>query len=431
MDYLSTIRHGRFGSLWSSQILSQVAQNILNFALIINVYNTAAGARYANILVSLLVLASGLPSILFAAVAGTVVDRWNRRYIMLACNVLRGCLVLLYIPFHHNLWLILILSFVISSITQFFVPAESAMIPSIVEKPQLLAANSLFIFSMYASFIVGYSLAAPLIGWLGEFGPYLVTGSMFGLAALTLFALPRDLRSPSGVPLDKGLATRTSFRDELRMSVKIIRSDRWLGFAIRQLTITQGIVSVILTLAPALSVALLHLPLQRSSQFLIIPAGLGMVTGVIAVQHLAKRWSKVRVLEVGLVVAGVALTLLGLSGLLYRTHHGHQIIPIATISIIVAILVFTLGMFNAVISTTAQTLLQEKASDETRGKVFGTLNMFINLAATLPILITGGLADLLSVTEVIMIIGSGVVIYGVFQLTQLARYRRIVGDIPN
>jgi MFS family permease len=244
---------------------------------------------------------------------------------------------------------------------------------------------------------------------------------MFGLATVALFGLPRSLkdRLPS-----TNLESRLGFWQELQLGLKLIRSERWIGFAIRQLTITQGIVSVVLTLAPALSVALLHLPLQHSSQYLIIPAGLGMVVGVVGVEHLAKRWSRVRVLELGLVVAGAALALLGLTGQLYRTHHGHSIVPIAQISLIVAVLVFMLGMLNAVISSTAQTLLQERSSDEVRGKVFGSLNMFINMAATLPILIIGAATTILSVTEVVVMIGAGVVGYALVQLRQISRYRQ-------
>jgi predicted MFS family arabinose efflux permease len=425
MSYTKTILHGRFSFLWTSQILSQVAINLLNFALIINVYNTSGGKNFANIVISLLVLSYGLPSIFFAAIAGALVDRWNTRYALLGSNIVRGGLVLLYLPFHHNLWAILGLTFVISAIGQVFVPAESSTIPTLVSKENLLSANSLFVFSIYASFVVGYALAAPVIAAFGETGPYLITAAMFTIATIALLGLPRmsaqNQRITEG---DPGVVGRMRFKDELSLGLRVIRSDRWLGFAIRQLTITQGIVSIILTLAPALSLALLHLPLQRSSQFLIIPAGLGMVIGVAGVSQIAKRWSKIRILEIGLIFAGSGLLLLGLSGLLYRMHDGHSIVSTTRIGIIVAIIVFTLGMLNAIISSTAQTLLQEKTAEDTRGKVFGTMNMFINLAATLPVLFTGVLADLMSVTKVIMIIGSIVVVYAFYQLTQLRSYRR-------
>jgi MFS family permease len=176
-------------------------------------------------------------------------------------------------------------------------------------------------------------------------------------------------------------------------------------------------VGVILALAPALSVAVLHIPLQKAAWYLIFPAGFGMVVGVGSISALSRKWSKVRILEVCLVVAAVSLTLLGLTGELYRSDD----VPYTTIGIIVAALVFTLGMLNAIISATAQTLLQEKSSDEIRGKIFGSLNMMINIASTVPIFVAGILADLISVTKVITLIGAAVAIYALLQLRMLRR----------
>ncbi len=89
----------------------------------------------------------------------------------------------------------------------------------------------------------------------------------------------------------------------------------------------------------------------------------------------------------------------------------------------VAVLVFALGMLNAIISSTAQTVLQENSQEETRGRIFGALNMFINLASTLPILVAGILSDLLSVTVVVTMLGLGVTAYAVARLWVLPRWR--------
>jgi MFS family permease len=416
MDYLRALREPNFRKLWSSQILSQVAQNLLNFALIIQVFNATAGSRFGNVAVSLLVLAFGVPSIFFAAFAGAMVDRWDRRLVMVASNTLRAGLVLLYIPLHHHLLGILLLSFIISSIMQFFVPAEAATIPQVVPERVLLVANSLFVFSLYASFIIGYALASPVIVTLGERGPYILTAAMFALAGAVSLLLPRARPGRS-----TNLPT-FSFMTELKAGYRVVRAHRWISLAIRQLTITQAIVGVIMALAPALSVALLHRPLQDASTYLIVPAGIGMVAGVAMVGQLARRWSKIRVMEVGLIIAGGALILLGLSSLLYRTDQGQTVVSGAHIAFIVATLVFALGMLNAIISSTAQTVLQEHSSEQTRGKVFGALNMFINLAGTFPILLAGLLADLFSVTTFITILGVGVTLLAVVSLWRMRRH---------
>jgi MFS family permease len=85
-----------------------------------------------------------------------------------------------------------------------------------------------------------------------------------------------------------------------------------------------------------------------------------------------------------------------------------------------------LGIINAMVSAAAQTLLQESTEDKDRGKVFGSLNLMVNIAATLPVFITGLLADLLSVTKVVMLIGGALFVYSLFMLWRYG-YRRELG----
>ena len=412
--------NGHFNKLWSAQILSQVAQNLLNFALIIRVFELALGTRFANVAVSLLILSFGIPSIFFAAWAGAYVDYWDRRKVMVAANLLRGLLALGYIAIEQNLWALLALSFVISAIMQFFVPAEAASIPVLVERKHLLSANSLFVFTMYASFIIGYGLAAPLTKWLGPHSPYAITAVMFLLAAWFSLRLP-SLRPRHHLQITPQHLWRT-IRRELRSNWRTIRRERNLSFPILQLTVTQALVGVMLALAPALSVALLRLPLQDANHVLVIPAGVGMVAGVVLLSKYAGHINKLRLINLGTFVAGLALVLLGLAGQLHRRFGGEVLATPPQIMLIVGLLVLILGFANAWISAASQTLLQEHTTDQTRGKVFGALNMLVNIAATLPVFLAGILADIFSVTQVIVAIGGGVVAMALLQLVWLVRH---------
>ena len=412
MEYLQLFRQANFNKLWFAQILSQIGQNLLNFALIIVVYNAAAGSRFANLTVALLVIAFGLPSLLFAPMAGRLVDYWERRRLLVVTNLLRAGLILIYTLIGGHLWLILLLSFAVSNILQFFVPAEAATIPNIVPKHLLLPANSLFIFSIYAAFIVGYSASGPVIQILGNKGPYLVVAGMIALAAALLAFLPKQVVATQS---KKPFARPQLWRD-LRDNWQLINAHPERFFSIIQLAITQAVVSILVTLAPALSLALLRVPLQDASHIIIIPAGVGMILGVLLVNVVTRNRAKAVVIQGGLIIAGITLTLLGLSVQLYHIYQRHSVIPVVSIALIVGMLMLILGLINAMISATAQTLLQETTSDSDRGKVFASLNMMINIAATAPILITGLLASLLSVTKVVTLIGVLLTIYALFMV---------------
>lgn len=415
----SLVRNVNFNRLWSAQILSQIAQNLLNFALIIRVFQLAQHTRLANVSVALLILSFGVPSIFFAAAAGVYVDRWNKKTVMLVANLLRAVLVLGYLLFEHNLAMVLLLSFLISSATQFFTPAEAATIPALTTPSQLLRANSLFVFTLYASFIVGYSASAPVIGWLGVSGPYYLTSAMFLVAAGLVAFLP-SIRSHTSTPMEiKRVVQLTA--QEIKLNWQLIRSNHNLSFPIAQLTLTQASLGVILALAPAMALAILHTPIQDASHVLIIPAGAGMVLGVVGIGQLAKHYSKTRIIAIGLIVAATALTLLGFTGQLHHVVHHHALASLETTSFIVGGLILVLGFMNAIVSAAAQTILQEHTTDATRGKVFGALGMMVNIAATLPILFAGVLADLTSVTDVITALGLLLLAFAIVQYFHLRR----------
>lgn len=408
MEYIRTIRHFDFTKLWLAQILSQVAAHLLNFALIILVFELTQETRFANLSVSLLVLSFAVPAILSAPIAGAYVDHWDRKKVLVTTNALRAFLVLLYIPASDNLLWILLLTFVIAVVGQFFMPAEAATIPRTVPKKHLLTANSLFVFSMYATFMVGYSASGPAVAIFGAHGAYYVTAMMFGLATIFTTFLPRLDVDKKTTKLPKLHLVR-----QLKENWQIIREHPDRSFALTQMGITQGIVFVLITLAPALSLALLKVPLQQASHFVIIPVGVGMVLGVIALGFMNKLLSRRRIIEASLLVSGTTLTLLGLSGQLYRTYHGEPLVDMVNIGLIVGGIMLVLGAMNSVVNATAQTLLQETTDDHNRGRVFSSLQMLINIATTVPVFAIGLLADLLSVTKVVSLMGAILFTYAV------------------
>lgn len=410
---MSVARNASFNLLWGSQILSQIASNLLNFALIIRVFELAAGTRFANISVALLVLSFGIPALLLSAAAGVYVDHLNKRHVLLVVNFVRALLALVFLTVDTNLWLVLAISFAFSSTTQFFAPAESAAIPALVSKRQLLRANSLFVFTLYTSFIVGYSASAPVIGLLGSSGPYLVTSAMLLVAGLLTLGLP-DLKAEQPVKLRlRRLWHYTQV--ELKRNWHAISTTHHLNFPITQLTIGQAVLSVIIALAPALALNILGLPLSDSSHYLILPAGAGLVTGVVMAGRLTS-WGKTKMIAISLPLAATLLLSVGLVGAHLADDPNRHAIAGST-GLMIAVLVFGLGFCNALVSVAAQTMLQEHINSNERGRVFGVLGLFMNLAATVPVFIVGILADL--ATPPAVVAGTGALLLG-FGLSQLA-----------
>lgn len=409
MSYRSILTKGHFWKLWSSQAISLVAQNLLNYTLIIRVAELSRGTSLANVSVALVIMAFGIPSILFAAVAGVYVDTWPRKRVMFIANLVRAALLLTYLFVETNLILLLIVTFLVSTVTQFFAPAEAAAIPRLVEKKELTSANAMFVSTFYVAFIVGYVAAAPLLQKFGANTSYILGSVMFAIAAVLISVLPNlgghhpKEHAPS---LAKG--ARHMVR-ALQQNTKLILENRKLYFPIAQLMFVQAIISVLLVFAPGISIALLKGPLKETSMYLILPAAIGMAIGITMVSRLSRKFTATAIMKVGILSAGLAMLGIGLAGQLYRTS-GILPFSVTRVSLVVAGLVLIVGLTNSIVSVVGQTTLQKSTNDQDRGKVFGALNMMLNIALTIPVFFAAIAADLLSVTKVISLVGILVVI---------------------
>ena len=411
--YKSLLTNRNFLKIWLAQLFSQLAANLLNFALIIRVFELSANTKYANIAVSLLILSFGVPSIIFAVLAGAYVDHMDRKKVLVITNIVRAVLVLCFLLFETNLLFVYLTVFIISTFSQFFTPAESAALPKLVDKKHLVVANSLFLFTLYSSFILGYSLAGPIISTWGANSVYWATSAAFAISALLSLGLPK-LRAHQ-----KGLDFKTINHDvfvTIRQTTNKILKTPALLFPIVNLTIGQMIIGIIAVVAPALAILLFNQSLASTSYKLIVPTAVGMILGAVLVGQVFRNVHKAKLINVGIVIAVVSLFGIGLS----KSYMGS---PLYTY--IIVTLAFGLGFANAMIGVSAQTLLQIHSTDDERGKIFGTLNMMMNLAATLPVLLAGITADLISPSSVLLIAGAMVAVYGVYQFVTLKKHELV------
>ncbi len=120
-------------------------------------------------------------------------DRIDRRTILVATNILRGLAFIALYLVGTNLALILLLNVFVSTVTVFFAPAEAAMIPEVVERKQLLAANGIFTITLNAAFAIGFALLGPLVVNIASpEAVILVVAFLYLLAAVFCFTLPKS-----------------------------------------------------------------------------------------------------------------------------------------------------------------------------------------------------------------------------------------------
>jgi len=393
-----------FLKLWLSQVLSQPAGNMLGFILAIRVYETTG----SNFLVSALIALVSIPPILFSSTAGVLADSINRKTILVFSNLLRGILVIGLIFFGDSYLAILVLAFLMSAVTVFFTPSETASIPTLTKKENLFTANTLFLFTLYASFLVGYSLAGPLLFWLGD-NIYFLLILAFFLAAFMDILLP---------PLDHHLREREEIKKNIKQSFRIvwkklkegifyIKNNSLVLLTVLQIAFVFSIERAVIALVPDFAINLLHFDLSQIGYFLIMPVGLGALMGAVVANRLKVKFSKRKIITAGILIDAFTLALLPLYEIIEK--HAVDFSFSAgffwSLTCYVMILAFLSGMADVAIIISAQTMLQEETHQEKRGRVFGNVTMLMNLVGLPLVLLVGFLASIYPVAKIILSLG--------------------------
>ena len=208
--------------LWFGQIVSQLGDwfnSVAVYALLLELTGTATS-------VALMIIVQFLPMALIGPMAGVVVDRVNRRRLMIGADILRGVLVLglLLVGRKDQVWLIYALMGTVVSATAFFEPARTAVIPSITSRDQLLTANALSSATWSAMLAIGAGLGGVVTALLGRNAAFLVNGISFFVSAAFIARTQFDA-SPPAVRRPAGLASLTGLAD-LFEGAHYVRSDR-------------------------------------------------------------------------------------------------------------------------------------------------------------------------------------------------------------
>jgi MFS family permease len=412
-SYSALFRNKSFIVLWINQFCLQFSYSVINFSLILWVYQISQ----KNIAVSLLLLTLSAPSIIFGIFAGVVADRVNRTKIIRFTNIVLAVLFLCFYFANNTLWIIYLLAFLISAVSQFFLPAEAATIPTIVPKELLVKANSLFSLTIYASLILGYTLAGPLIGFSGNYEtPFVFAGF------LTLFASLYFLRFPflnehhkKQAAYDTVSESFTHALVQIKEGLGYIYSHKILLVAILLLTGVQVFVSVISAMIPDYIDKILQIPATNASYIIMLPLGLGLICGAFFNGAYGKYVSRRRLVEISILGVSICLLLIAFAPVI-SNYLAFRVLEISSrirrplehvigLTSLLSMFSFLLGFFNVSIVIPAQTVLQENTPEDLRGRVFGVLTMMMSSLAAFPVIAVGSLADMFGIVRCISTLG--------------------------
>ena len=185
------------------QLLSQ--NNFRNFVLSCVLAMFGNGLTYISMIwvllqientvasTAMLMTAFWLPNVILGPFAGTLVDRFDRRKLLIVCNCIRGiilCLFSLLLMMHFSAVLIYILAAFSGMVLAFYVPAAISFVREVVEEPQLLAANAIIDIGYELGAVLGMGVAGLLLAVFSASGCFLINGFCYLLASVLVYFAP-------------------------------------------------------------------------------------------------------------------------------------------------------------------------------------------------------------------------------------------------
>jgi MFS family permease len=392
--YIRLALDARFAAYWLAQTISLFGDRLHQVALAVLVY----AVTNSPLATGLVFLAATLPNILLGPIAGTFVDRWEHKRVMIWSDLIRAALVIA-IPFaaQMNVLYVYPLVFLITAVSLFFRPAKVALLPRIVKEDDVMAANSATWTADTLADIVGYPLAGLFVAFLGTAAGDLGLAFFADSATYVLSALL--LAGISVAPLVRDAAPRAgnavrNFLDEVAAGWRFLRGQA----ALMQNTLISALAQLTVGVTLALTVVYARdtldgtvIPYPQNFAAIETAIGIGNLVGGLAVGLIGARLKKGWLVVGGFIVMGLAVIVMGLTG-----------------NVVVALIAATVvGIANLVYIIPTQTMFMEKTPIELLGRVIAYRSTLVFGSMTLAMGVAGVIAE--SVPAGLVIAGFGAI----------------------
>lgn len=353
--------------VWIGQLVSITGTTLTAFGLQFYIFTeTGSVTRLA-----LVVLAYALPAVVLAPIAGSVVDRSDRRVVMLVADAIAGAatLAMLWVLAVGTLpfWFILTATALGSSANTFQEPAWLASIPVLVPRAQLGRANGLVQFNQGLAIVIAPALGGALLATTGLAGVLIIDAITFVVGVVTL----ASVRFP---PYAEEGGSDRSIRGDSRFAWRYLRDRPGL---LGLLWIYSG-VNFMMTMTFVLLIPLVvSFSTETAAGFVFSVGGAGAVVGSLVVSTYGEPKHLVRTIMGGIAVSGLLTALTGLR-------------PSLVIITIPTVLIFLL---SPIINGASHVIWQTKVAEGAQGRVFSLRRMIAQAISPIAILLTGPLAD--------------------------------------
>jgi MFS family permease len=406
---LSVLRTNRnFRLLYIGQAISQLGDwfnSVAVFALLLDLTGSATAVAW-------MMIVQFLPVAIVGPLAGVVVDRVDRRRLMITADLLRGCLILglLLVRHREDVWIAYVVMALTVSAQAFFEPARTATIPNITSADELMPANAVASATWAAMLAVGASVGGLVTAIAGRNVAFVINALSF-FASAFFINQTRFQSAPSSKPPAVGLLALTGLTD-LWEGIRYVRQQSHVA-ALMFVKAGWGLAGGVLLLLTIFGQRIF--PIAGSTA-----AGIGVLYGARGIGAglgpLALKWI------LGQKPATLRRTIgpgFFMIGVFYMVLAGATSLPLAAISVLCA------HFGGSILWVFSTVLLQMEVPDRFRGRVFAAELALVTLTSSLSSFGTGYALDRIgwSPRALAFALGAMFTIPGVLWMIMLARWR--------
>jgi len=350
-----------------------------------------------------------MPAFFISPIAGVYVDRWDKRYIMIASDISRGLAILLiplFFLYADSIVPIYVIIFFVFVFACFFLPARFSIIPSLVPKEDLLLANSASSITWVASGIIGFSFGGILNEWIGVKNSMYANSLVYFLSAMSFCLLLLSMkgrekllskdtrRQPLRNIIDK------SFINDLKEGLKTLLFDKKIRFIAFIFFILSSMVGGIYLVAVVFIQETLG-SITKHVGLISMYLFAGTLIGSYIYGKIGQKLPRTKTIFLSLVLCGIFIDLfaIGLKTTKLFWPGGAS--------------AFLLGFFISPIYVTANTVIHESTESNLRGRIFSSMGIIMNLGFLIFMLLSSMLAEYIERFWMLIVCGSGFSVFGI------------------
>jgi KDO2-lipid IV(A) lauroyltransferase len=444
--FLALFRNGGFSLLWVGTLTSQLGDQLNLMALTAVIFSMSTGDTKGFEFSKILLLASA-PVLLFAPISGVYADRFDRKKVMITCDVLRALLVA-SIPLVAGASMIpvYVVVFLVFTINRFFLSARSAVIPQVVADEHLMGANSLLNAATMSALVLGPLGGGLLveklgykIGFLADSATYVASAVCVSFIAMRSVAeiqrartraplarrsgrlwapgrtgrsmrlteeaakLGREIAAPIEEEVEViGSAYQGLFAD-LRRGLSTMRGSRTVVHSTVSLSAIMFVTGCMLVVCPVFVRNEMGVGTAGVGMLLSV-AGVGMLAGSLIIGRFFHATPRRAIVALSFVLAGGDIALIA----------GAESVQALAVG------VFFLGVFVAPPMVTSDTILQEAMPAEAVGKAFGFRDMIARAAFGVAGILSGIIVDVVGPRPLLLVLSALCIGYSAVAIFLLA-----------